>query len=312
MKIVHAYKIYRPDVNGGIPAVMAMLCLDRAAKSINEIVVARRFGWFRKYLFDNAPVTATTSFGTLFSTPLAPTFPSYLMSRAKTADILVHHAPFPLTDLAIAIGLPKSVSLIVYWHAEIVGRSFLKWLVSPLLRYTLRRANKIVVSNEFVAQNSPLVSCYREKTSVVPYGVDAQYWATITRSEKDAVDGLRAKYPRLIVAVGRLVPYKGYDVLLRAVCKLDAQVIIVGDGPLRAKLERLAIRLGVSDRVAIRRDLDRDQVKTHLHAARLLVMPSINEAEAFGIVQIEAMAAGRPVVNTSLPNRRSAHCASWY
>ena len=300
MKIVHAYKIYRPDVNGGIPAVMAMLCLYRAAGSINEIVVARRFGWFRKYLFDNAPVTATTSFGTLFSTPLAPTFPSYLIGRAKTADILVHHAPFPLTDLAVAIGLPKSVSLIVYWHAEIVGRSFLKWLVSPLLRRTLRRANKIIVSDEFVAQNSPLLSIHREKTSVIPYGVDTQYWAALTPAEQDAVDELRAKYPRLIVAVGRLVPYKGYDVLLRAICKVDAEVVIVGDGPLRAKLERQAVRLGVSNRVTIRRDLDRDKVKTHLHAARLLVMPSINEAEAFGIVQIEAMAAGRPVVNTSL------------
>src|SRR4051812_2852539 len=110
VKIVHAYKIYRPDVNGGIPAAIAMLCLCNATGSTNEIVVARRFGWFRKYLFDDAPVVATTSFGTLFSTPLSPTFPINLISRAKTADILVHHAPFPLTDLAIAIGLPKSVS----------------------------------------------------------------------------------------------------------------------------------------------------------------------------------------------------------
>ena len=300
MKIIHAYKIYRPDVNGGIPAVMAMLCLYRAAGSTNEIVVARRFGWFRKYLFDSAPVTATTSFGTLFSTPLAPTFPSYLIGQAKTADILVHHAPFPLTDFAIAIGLPKSVSLIVYWHAEIVGRSFLRWLVSPMLRRALRRADKIVVSDESVAQNSPLLSSYREKTSVIPYGVDTQYWAAITPSEQGIVDELRAKYPRLIVAIGRLVPYKGYDVLLRAICKLDAEVVIIGEGPLRAKLERLAVKLGVSNRVTIRRGLDRDTVKTHLHAARLLVMPSISEAEAFGIVQIEAMAAGRPVVNTSL------------
>ena len=300
MKIVHAYKIYRPDVIGGIPAIMAMLCLNCAAGDTNEIVVARRFGWFRKYLFDNTPVMATTSLGTLFSTPLAPTFPTHLLAQAKTADILVHHAPFPLTDLAIAIGLPKSVSLIVYWHAEIVGRSFLKWLVSPLLRRALRRADKIVVSNELVARNSPLLSSHREKTSVIPYGVDTRYWAAISPAEQAAANELRAKHPRLIVAVGRLVPYKGYDVLLRALCKVDAEVVIIGDGPLRAKLEKLAVRLGVSNRVTIRRGLDRDAVKSHLHAARLLVMPSISEAEAFGIVQIEAMAAGRPVVNTSL------------
>src|SRR4051794_32062941 len=196
---------------------MAMLCLYPAGRSTNEIVVARRFGWFRRYHIDNTPVTATTSFGTLFSTPLSPTFPSHLIGRAKTADILVHHAPFPVTDLAIAIALPKSVSLIIFWHAEIVGRSFLKWMVSPLVQRTLRRANKIIVSDEAVARNSPLLSLYREKTSVVPYGVDTQYWDAITPFERNAVDELRANYPRLIVAVGRLVSYKGYDVLLRAI-----------------------------------------------------------------------------------------------
>ena len=135
---------------------------------------------------------------------------------------------------------------------------------------------------------------------MIPFGVDTQYWAAITPAEQAVIHGLRTKHPRLIVAVGRLVPYKGYDVLLRAVRTVDAEVVIIGDGPLRAKLEKLAIRLGVSNRVTIRRGLDRDAVKSHLHAARLLVMPSISEAEAFGIVQIEAMAAGRPVVNTGL------------
>src|SRR4051794_40411228 len=200
---------------------MAMLCLYPAGRSTNEIVVARRFGWFRRYHIDNTPVTAMTSFGTLFSTPVSPTFPSYLIGRAKTADILVHHAPFPLTDLAIAVGLPKSVSLIVYWHAEIVGRSFLKWLITPLLLRTLQRANKIVVSDKSVVQNSSLLSGYRQKTSVIPYGVDTQYWGAISPAEQEIVDELRAKYPRLIVAVGRLVSYKGYDVLLRALRNLD-------------------------------------------------------------------------------------------
>ena len=89
-----------------------------------------------------------------------------------------------------------------------------------MLRRTLRRANKIVVSDESVAQNSPLLSGYREKTSVIPYGVNLITAAESPPAEQAVVDELRAKYPRLIVAVGRLVPYKGYGVNLGPYARL--------------------------------------------------------------------------------------------
>lgn len=99
MHVVHAYKIYRPDADGGIPQVIHMLqkIQNKAIKS--EILVARYRGPARSDHLDGVPVTAVTSIGTAFSAPLAPLYPFVLRRLARKADILVHHAPFPLTDI---------------------------------------------------------------------------------------------------------------------------------------------------------------------------------------------------------------------
>jgi rhamnosyl/mannosyltransferase len=300
MRILHAYKIYLPDIHGGIPAVIR--CLVRVTRSSSEIIVARRLGWTGQHIVDATVVTATMSLGTLFSMPIAPTFPRALLKRSDHADILVHHAPFPLTDLAIAIGLPERTGLIVYWHAEIVGRSLLRLLVSPLIRYTLNRADKIVVSDDSIVHASSFLKPHRSKIAVVPYGVDTEYWIDIDDNQKLEISRRRTALPRLVVAIGRLVSYKGFDILLRAIAKIDSQAIIIGGGPLLVELEALAVTLGVADRVKFVGNIATQEIKIWMHAARVFALPSRTIAEAFGIVQIEAMSAGLPIVNTNLPS----------
>jgi hypothetical protein len=124
---------------------------------------------------DGAPVEAVTSLGTYFSTPLAPTFPLILLRRARTVDILVHHAPFPFVDVVSGL-LPNDVGLIVYWHADIVGYIWLKLLVATAIKRTLQRANRIVVSDRSVLESSPLLAPLVEKSAVAPYGVDVDFW----------------------------------------------------------------------------------------------------------------------------------------
>ena len=109
-----------------------------------------------------------------------------------------------------------------------------------------------------------------------------------------------AEQPRHIVALGRLVGYKGYDVLVRAMQTIDGYATIIGEGPLLAELQQLAIRLGVSDRIRFAGRLTRSEIKQLFCSAQVFAFPSVTEAEAFGIVQIEAMAAGLPIVNTQL------------
>jgi glycosyltransferase involved in cell wall biosynthesis len=193
------------------------------------------------------------------------------------------------------------VAFVVHWHAEIVSRKFLKSMLSPFIHRALRRADKIIVSHPVIIDRSEFLRPYHEKCIAIPYGADTAYWNVLTETQKVNVHRLRQLFPRLVIAVGRLVEYKGYSVLLRALKGLNAQLVIIGVGPLLSELRALSRQLGVAQSVVFAGRLDRDEVKQYLHAARVMALASVNPAEAFGIIQIEAMAAGRPVVNTNLP-----------
>jgi rhamnosyl/mannosyltransferase len=294
LRILHAYKIYRPDIEGGIPAVISSLAQTSDPVTSHSILCARRRGTARNTVIDGVPVEAVASLGTLFSTPLAPGYSPAFVRRARSADVVIHHAPLPLNDAAILLGLPDDVALIVYWHADVVGYPLLKCLVTPLIRRALARADRIVVSGQPMIDNSEFLRPHAEKCTVLPYGMDLDYWRTLDADE------LRRQQPRHIVALGRLVGYKGYDVLVRAMQTIDGYATIVGEGPLLAELQQLATGLGVSDRIRFAGRLPRSEIKQLFHSAQVFAFPSVTKAEAFGIVQIEAMAAGLPIANTHL------------
>jgi glycosyltransferase involved in cell wall biosynthesis len=298
MRVLHAYKIYWPDGYGGIPEVISVL--GRLDGTERRVLVARSFGLRRSFRDGTDDITAVGSLGTLFSTPVSPSYPLVFARQANEVDLVVQHAPFPLADIGLLFGLPSTTALVVHWHAEMVGRPFLARLIGPLIRRTLERADRIVVSDPVMAEGSPLLAPYAQKCVVVPYGCDVDYWHALDPTGFEAVQRIKARFPRLIVAVGRLVGYKGFDILLQAMRSVDAHAIIIGDGPLRGKLEALATELGVTGNVSFVGSLPRDQVKEHFHAADVFAFPSVNNAEAFGLSQVEAMAAGLPIVNTTL------------
>jgi glycosyltransferase involved in cell wall biosynthesis len=249
---------------------------------------------------DGIPVDAVASLGTLASTPLAPAYVPTLIQKMRTSDLVIHHAPLPLNDVAILLGLPDHVGLIVYWHAEITGFTRLKRLVSPLMHRVLARADKIVVSGQSIIDASPFVRNHAGKCVVIPYGMDLDYWHKLEPNEVAIVEEMRRSKPRHIVTLGRLVGYKGYDVLIRAMQNINGHATIIGEGALLNELQKLAVETGVADRVRFAGRLSRDNIRRLFHSADVFAFPSVTNAEAFGIAQVEAMAAGLPVVNTSL------------
>ena len=95
-----------------------------------------------------------------------------------------------------------------------------------------------------------------------------------------------------------MVYYKGFEYLVRAMKAVRGHLLIIGDGPLRTKLERMAAESGVIDRISFLGRVSQDEMVGYYHAADVFVLPSVARSEAFGIVQLEAMACGKPVVNT--------------
>ncbi len=301
MRVLHSYKVFPPDIVGGITEVMAYIAEGMAPRHESSVLVARSRGWGRRYIWESLPVEALFSFGTLLSTPIAPSFPFVLAKRSRKTDLVALHQPFPLNDIGVALGLPRETAVVVHWHGEIVRQRSLTGLVAPFIRRTLARAQRIIVSHPTLVSVSPFLAPHSEKCAIIPFGIDVAYWAELDGAQRRRVEELRSRYPRLVLATGRLVPYKGFDVLIEALRRVDATAIIVGEGPLRHNLLRLAQQRGVADRLILAGRLSRDDLKVHLHAARLYAFPSVGVAEAFGIVQLEAMAVGLPIVNTNLP-----------
>lgn len=300
MRVTHAYKIFRPDIEGGIPAVMSQLARLREDGDQVSVLTVRAHGPARQFELDGTPISALHSFGEISSMPIAPQFPFALKRAAQHCDVLALHAPFPLNDLGLAFGVPDDTAVVVHWHAEILGRKAVMPLVAPLVRRTLARADRIVVSDQSIIDGSPFLGPHAGKCVIVPYGIELSEWSDLSDSTRQQADALRAKHPRLVISMGRLVPYKGFPVLLKALQRIEGEVVIVGQGSEYQHLQQLAAEFGVADRLILTGFLPRDAMKAWLHAAKAFVLPSVTTAEAFGIVQIEAMAAGLPVVNTSL------------
>jgi rhamnosyl/mannosyltransferase len=131
---------------------------------------------------------------------------------------------------------------------------------------------------------------------VIPFGIRQEQFQPVEHTQ---VADIRRRYgTRIVLGVGRFVYYKGFEHLIRAMRDVQGHLILIGNGPLREQLARKAEDARVSDRVTFLTDVK--DVRPFYQAADVFVLPSIARSEAFGIVQLEAMACGKPVVNTLL------------
>jgi rhamnosyl/mannosyltransferase len=210
-------------------------------------------------------------------------------------DWLILHHPFPLGFLVYLL-YGRKTKTAVWYHSDIVRQKFTGWLIRPLLRAVLNKADKIVVSDLSIATSSSLLKSFLEKVVVIPFALDlSQYSEDVAEKGKQ----LRDKFNNpLVLAVGRLVYYKGYEYLIKAMAGLGANLVVIGTGPLREQLIELIERLGLTNVIIM--DPVEDLLPYYF-AADVFVLPSVASSEAFGLVQLEAMAAGTPVINTWLP-----------
>src|ERR1019366_244956 len=128
----------------------------------------------------------------------------------------------------------------------------------------------------------------------------SQFDATEEVLAKAAAIRARFRNRPLLLGVGRLIYYKGFEHAIRAMANIDAALVLVGRGPLRASLEQLAREAGVAERVHFVGEVHNHELTPWYHACDLYVLPSTLKSEAFAIVQLEAMACGRRIVNTAI------------
>ncbi len=299
MRALHIGKFY-PPARGGMEKVLQVLCEAERGTIDSRVLVANEGPRTVHEAVNGVPVTRVASLKKVGAVALCPTFPYWM--RRLDADVMIVHEPNPVAIVAHAMARPAS-PLIFWVHAEVVRPAWrYKAFYRPFLLRMLRRASRIVVASPPVAALATELQPFREKCVVIPYALEPDQHA-MTAAIAPRVHEIRAERPEpLVLFVGRLVPYKGVDVLLRALAGVQARAVIVGDGPLRDTLEQLARDLGVAGRVRFAGNASSEELTALYNACDLFVLPSVTRAEAFGMVQIEAMSCRKPVVCTDLPS----------
>jgi rhamnosyl/mannosyltransferase len=218
---------------------------------------------------------------------------------APRYDVVHVHAPWPQSDLNLLLGRFDG-KVVVHWHHDIVRQRLLYAPYRGLERWLLRRADRICATSPKLLAESAALEGFRHKGVAIPIGIGE----TAHAIEDAEVRELRVRHAgrALVFALGRLVPYKGFEYLVRSAAALAAngQVLIAGTGPLRRGLESLIEALGVQDKVRLLGAITGREVALYMRACDVFCLPSVQKSEAFGIVQVEAMRAGRPVVSTRL------------
>jgi glycosyltransferase involved in cell wall biosynthesis len=294
LKVLHVGKFYPPHM-GGIETHLQTLCRELRMTLDLHVIVASDDHNASEETLDGVAVSRLATRLSLASTPLCPRMIARI--RHSGADIVHIHLPNPAAVLAyLASGYHGR--LVVTYHSDTVRQKFLGDLFEPCLHAALRRSAAIIATSPDYQRTSPVLSCYHDRCHVIPYGIAVEQFE---RSDQAAVSELWQRYgDRLVLSVGRLVYYKGFEYLIRAMTQVRGKLLIIGNGPLRGKLHELAASLGVRDKVIFAGEIQNEQVVPYYHAADVFALASVARSEAFGIVQIEAMAAGLPVVNTSL------------
>lgn len=299
IKILQISKFFYPHFGG----------IEKLVKDINtglkedlniKVLTCQVKGKGNREIVEGIEIFRASSIGSYFSVPISFDFPFLLKKLSRDRDILHFHLPFPLAIISYLLVRPKG-KVVVWWHSDILKPKNLYKLYKPFLRRFLNKVDKIIVYTPYHIKNSDVLNDFIDKCEVIPFGIDIEQF-NFTDGIKEKVEKIRGKYgPKIILFVGRLIYYKGLEYLLQAMTEISAKLLIIGEGKLHSSLQKLAENLKIDDKVFFLGRVKNSDILAYYHACDIFVLPSIEKTEAFGLVQLEAMACGKPVINTNLP-----------
>ena len=300
-RLVITGKAYDPHI-GGIETVMQQTAEYMCPRARVRVVTCRdKIGLTSRERIHKVRVVRCGVCGVFASCPVSFSYFSEFRRYVMCSDTVELHLPFPLCDLALLLSGYRG-RVVVAWHSDVVRQKLLLTFYKPLMRWLLKRADAILVATPAHIESSPYLQDFREKCVVVPYGIDAAEYDSIPRMPSLS-NHLHDKSAKKILFTGRLVYYKGADVLLEAFAKVqgNAELFFAGTGVLEAELKSRAAELGIAERVHFLGRRMTPELRMMFADCDIFVLPSVANSEAFGIVQLEAMVYGKPVINTALP-----------
>ena len=298
MKILQIGKFY--PILGGVEKVMYDLTSGLSSRGIEcDMLCASADNTSKIILLNrNGRVITTRTLLKANSTMISPEMVTLLRGIAPDYDIIHIHHPDPMAALALFMSGYKG-RVVLHWHSDILRQRMLLHVYRPLQNWLLRRADRVICTSPNYADGSSALGRAYHKLSCVPIGVAP----VVPDSDMVRSLGEPLKGRHVIFSLGRLVPYKGFDNLILAARHLpdDFLIVIAGAGPLEDRLKSLITSNGLGEKVKMLGRISDRERNAWMGVATVFCLPSVEKTEAYGIVLIEAMSTGLPVVTTKIP-----------
>jgi rhamnosyl/mannosyltransferase len=294
IKVTQVTRFAYPHI-GGIEAVInqindslpneefekeVLCCSNTDKSSVDNGVKYNR----AKYLFE------------IFNNTISPSF-LWKLSRVKT-DILHYHMPFIFAVVCHFIARPKCKKMVITYHAELVGYDKVMKYFWWLYKHFYKVADLIHVLSPNVIDSDKILTPFREKCYVLPFGVNLDDEKILK------TNNVREKYKdrKILLCSGRLVRFKGFQYAIDAMKNIDnAILLIMGEGKYRPILEEQIKTNNLEKKVILLGEIaDKNLKNEFFDACDIFLLPSIQRTESFAIVQLEAMMHSKPVINTNL------------
>ncbi|MFR0586601.1 glycosyltransferase [Lactobacillus porci] len=303
-RVLHISKYYYPFVGGveqiARDCVLALngkveqkvLCFDHNPKSKDSIDSV-----------DGVEVVRVGQQALVSSQALGITYGKQMKKvlRSFKPDVIIFHYPNPYVAHYLLKYINSESKLVVWWHLDIIKQKFLKHLFTGQNKRILKRADKIVATSPNYIVGSPWLSSVKKKCVVIPNCIDENR-LSVTEEEKELAKQIKAenKGKILCLAVGRHVPYKGFEYLIEASKYLDDRFVIqiTGKGPLTEKLHEQAKN---DSKIKFLGLVSDKELKARLLSCDIYTFSSVTKNEAFGLALAEGMYFGHPAVTFTIP-----------
>lgn len=301
MKILQIYKDYYPPVVGGIEKHINLLSTGLHQRGFSiDVLVSNTSHHYSYQKVNGINVIKAPEWGRFLAAPLNPTFPYLIYKMGLTADILHFHLPNPTAVIAYLLSrLNKPV--VVTYHSDIVRQRKMSKVFTPFLEYFLKHCvDRIIATSPQYKRNSRILCKYRKKCDIIPLGIDLDFYEKHTRPDNDIAAIKRQYGPRIILFVGKFRYYKGLTILIQAMKNVDATLLLVGNGPCSKQIRNAIKMFGLEHKIVFLNEVSDRKLAECFQICDIFVLPSIQKSEAFGIVLLEAMTNGKPVISTDL------------
>lgn len=300
MRVLQISKFY-PPVMGGIETVACELTegLNRCGIVTDVLCSHQRLWNTQDKATSGYSICRSGSLGILSSTSISPIMPWHLMRLSKDREIIHLHMPDPMAAMAVWLAQPPG-RLVVHWHSDVIRQRWALKLYMPLQEWILRRADMVIATSHAYLDESFPLQPWRHKVSVVPIGITDR--AGGANSAKVASYRQLADGRRIVLALGRMTYYKGFDVLIDATSYLpeDCAVFIAGSGELLNEYREQVRQRGLNNKIIMLGHIHDDDLLSLIDVCDIFCMPSIVRAEAYGVAMLEAMLMGKPIVATDI------------